>query len=123
MSRFMRDEQGWPGSHGHGLRRHAASPKYGDFSSMDGNRVAEIRAVKVSDTDGCRVADMDRSAVRTRKARTDLSCFERLRARHRPHRNDHRSLKTTRRLALQACPEHRHIGTHFHVPDRKTRPR
>src|SRR5262249_39934583 len=63
VARLVRDQQRRPGLRRHRLRRHAARPEHRHLTGSDLHRIAEVGLIQVADTDGGRVAEMDRRAV------------------------------------------------------------
>ena len=72
----------------------------------------------VGDTDGRRIADMDRRSVGQRKALADARRGLGLRWRQRPHRHDHRPREDARRTASDVGAVHRHVAALLDVPHR-----
>ena len=115
MAWGMGEGQGRFCLHDHRLRRDPAGPKHRDLPWRYRDRVAEVRPLYIMNTEGCRVAHVDWSAMDGWEATGDLHGAYDIVCCQRPHTDDHRAVKDASGFAWAVGNEHRHINAQLDV--------
>ena len=102
---------------GNRLGRHSARPEDRNLAFADLDGISEIRSLKISNSDGFRVAGLNRCAMRKRITLANSSGELCLRRCHRSHGDHEIPLKWSGTLTRNVRPEHRNVTALLDVTD------